>query len=309
MDKAEQIVIIGAGPAGLTAAIYAIRAGYGAVVLEGNMYGGQVASTPIVENYPGIASVTGVDFSIGIYQQAESLGAEIRFEKLESCELKGKVKKLKTSGGVMETHAVIIANGAQRALLGCEGEERLTGRGVSYCAVCDGALYRGKTVAVVGGGNTALEDALFLSNSCAAVHLIHRRDTFRASPVLQEAVLQKENIILHYREVVGEILGENAVCAVRLQNAEDRGEQECLEVEGVFVAIGTRPDNRIFAGQLPLTEDGYFDAGEDCGTPIPGVFVAGDSRKKPLRQIVTATADGAVAATMAARYLDTLVHD
>ena len=161
----KDIVVIGAGPAGLTAAIYGIRAGYQVTVLEENIYGGQVASTPTVENYPGIESITGVDFSISLYNQATALGAEILFEKLESCDLKGEVKKLQTANGAIEARAVIIANGAKRAKLGCEGEERLTGRGVSYCATCDGAFYKGKEVAIVGGGNTALEDALFLSNN------------------------------------------------------------------------------------------------------------------------------------------------
>ncbi len=299
----KDIVVIGAGPAGLTAAIYGIRAGYQVTVLEENIYGGQVASTPTVENYPGIESITGVDFSISLYNQATALGAEILFEKLESCDLKGEVKKLQTANGAIEARAVIIANGAKRAKLGCEGEERLTGRGVSYCATCDGAFYKGKEVAIVGGGNTALEDALFLSNNCSAVHLIHRRDQFRGAPILQESVKKRENIVIHYNAVPHAITGENAVEAIVLDSTVG-GEGETIPVSGVFVAIGTKPENERYKDQLPLTDGGYFDVGEDCTTPLPGVYVAGDSRRKPLRQIVTATADGAVAATMAAGYLN-----
>ena len=304
MEKRENAVIIGAGPAGLTAAIYLIRAGYGALVLEENMYGGQVASTPTIENYPGLAQISGVDFSVGLYQQASGLGVEVLFQKLLGCSLAGEIKTLTTSEGTLQTRALIIANGARRAKLGCEGEERLAGRGVSYCATCDGALYRGKEVAVVGGGNTALEDALFLANTCPAVHLIHRRDAFRGAPILQASVLAKENIRIHYDTVVEEICGEKSVEGLILRGKS--GERERLAAAGVFIAVGTRPDNGLFASSLPLTEDGYFDVGEDCTTPVPGVFVAGDSRKKPLRQIVTAAADGAVAATMAANYLNTL---
>lgn len=301
MDKT--IAIIGAGPAGLTAAIYAIRAGYRAVVLEENMYGGQVASTPVVENYPGIDNITGVDLSMNLYNQASALGADIRFDALVSCELQGQIKKLTTASGVIEADAVIIANGAKRRKLGCEGEERLTGRGVSYCATCDGAFYKGKDVAIVGGGNTALEDALFLSNNCRTVHLIHRRDSFRGVPILQDAVLKRENILIHYHTVVQEILGENAVESIVLHHLLEQ-KDEVLPVSGIFVAVGTQPDNHLYQDFLPLTKEGYFDVGEDCCTPLEGVFVAGDSRQKPLRQIVTATADGAVAATMAANYLN-----
>ena len=301
----EDIVIIGAGPAGLTAAIYARRAGYGAVVLEENIYGGQIATTSEVENYPGFRQISGADLSMKLYEHAEALGARIRFEPLTGCELQGPIKRLSVSGGELRARAVIIAGGAKRRQAGCPGEERLRGRGVSYCATCDGAFYRGKTVAVIGGGNTALEDALFLANSCSVVHLIHRREEFRAVPALQQAVRERENIRLHLGKTVDEILGENAVESLRLSDRQTQA-QELLTVSGVFVAIGTQPDNTLYSGQLPVDEQGYFLAGEDCQTPLPGVFVAGDCRKKPLRQIVTATADGAVAATMAAAYLNSL---
>lgn len=301
----ENILIIGAGPAGLTAAIYAIRAGYSAVVLEENIYGGQVAATPVVENYPAIETITGVDFSINLYGQAVALGADIRFEKLISCSLSEREKVLTTANGEIRGRAVIIANGAKRAKLDCPGEERLTGRGVSWCATCDGAFYKGQEVAIVGGGNTALEDALFLSNSCKTVHVVHRREEFRASPILQAALKKRQNIAFHFNSVVSEILGESAVESVTLKNV-NTGAQSSLPLAGVFVAIGTRPDNELYRAYAPLDESGYFDVGEDCKTPTVGVFVAGDSRKKPLRQIVTATADGAVAASAAASYLNQL---
>lgn len=302
----ENIIIIGAGPAGLTAAIYARRAGYGAVVLEENIYGGQVATTSEVENYPGYRQISGVDLSMKLYEHAEALGAQIRFEQLTGCELQAPLKRLTASSGEqLQARAVIIAGGAKRRQVGCPGEDRLRGRGVSYCATCDGAFYKGKQVAVIGGGNTALEDALFLSNSCPVVHLIHRREEFRAVPSLQQAVQARENIQLHLGKTASEILGEKAVEGLRLSDQKTQAE-ELLAVSGVFVAIGTQPDNALYRGQLPMDAQGYFLAGEDCQTPLPGVFVAGDCRKKPLRQIVTATADGAVAATMAAAYLNAL---
>ncbi len=302
----ENIVIIGAGPAGLTAAIYARRAGYGAIVLEENIYGGQVATTSAVENYPGFREIGGTELSVNFYEQAAALGADIRFEPLTGCALEKEVKLLTTPNRTLQTRAVIIAGGAQRRILGCPGEERLKGRGVSYCATCDGAFYKDKEVAIVGGGNTALEDALFLSNSCRRVHLIHRREELRGAPILQKAFFSRENIVFHKKRVVAEILGENAVSELRLQSTEDKSEER-LAVSGVFVAIGVQPDNALYRGQLPLSEDGYLLAGEDCLTPLPGVFAAGDCRKKPLRQIVTAVADGAVAATMAANYLNQLL--
>lgn len=303
--KPEDILIIGAGPAGLTAAIYAIRAGYGAIVLEESIYGGQVAETPTVENYPGIESITGVDFSVNLYNHAVSLGADIRFERVVSCSLSHTRKTVTTIASELSARAVIIANGARRAKLLCPGEERLSGRGVSWCATCDGAFYKGREVAIVGGGNTALEDALFLSNACSAVHIIHRRDEFRGSPILSAALQKRTNIVFHYNTVPVEICGESAV-SVLLIEPVGGGPREELSVAGVFVAIGTRPDNTLYEAAVPLDKNGYFDVGEDCMTKTPGVFVAGDSRRKPLRQIVTATSDGAVAATAAAGYLNTL---
>ena len=204
-----------------------------------------------------------------------------------------------TSRGSYEAKTVILANGVKRRQLGCPGEERLAGRGVSYCATCDGAFFQGKVTAIVGGGNTALEDALFLANHCTTVHLIHRRDAFRGSAILVQAVEKRENIVLHYDTVVEEIQGENKVESLRLKNVQT-GEETALAADGVFVAVGLMPDNEAFAGQVELDKAGYIVAGEDCRTSQPGVYAAGDTRTKAVRQIVTAAADGAVAALGAA---------
>ena len=295
------MLIIGAGPAGLTAAIYGLRAGLSAVVFDRGVYGGQVAQTAEVENYPAILRISGPDFAQAIHQQAAELGADIRMEAVERVELDGAVKRLFTPEGIYEGRTVVIANGAKRRLLGCEGEEAFTGRGVSYCATCDGAFFRGRDVAVVGGGNTALEDALYLANLCRRVTIIHRRDSFRGQKLLADAVGRHGNIDVLFRHEVVRIEGERAVGGVVVRGPD--GQRRRLEIAGVFIAIGYEPDNALFAARLPLDESGYILAGEDCRTPIPGVYAAGDNRAKPLRQIVTAAADGAVAASQAANHI------
>lgn len=295
-------IILGGGPAGLTAALYAKRAGIEPLVLERSVCGGQMVNTPAVENYPGIPGVSGAELAMALHRQVIGLGAEVRQEAPVSCRLDGELKTVATARGSYEAPAVIIANGAKRRPLGCPGEDRLAGRGVSYCATCDGAFFRGRDVAIVGGGNTALEDALFLSGLCSAVHLVHRREGFRGSPVLVQAAEQKENIVIHRGAVAEEILGEETVSGVRLRNVVT-GETDDLSVAGVFIAIGLAPDNGAFAGQVRLDEAGYIIAGEDCRTSLPGVFAAGDTRTKAVRQIVTAAADGAVAALGAAGYV------
>lgn len=299
------IIIIGAGCAGLTAAIYAQRAGLSTILLEENFYGGQIAISNEIENYPAIPSITGPELAQQIYSQAEKLGAQIRFETVTQTELSARPKVVTTNVGHYEAKAVIVANGVRRRKLDRPGEEEFTGRGVSYCATCDGAFFREKDVAIVGGGNTALEDALFLANVCRTVYLIHRRDAFRGEKALAERVMQRENIKIQYDSAVSEICGESAVTAVRIENTKTGAQQE-LAVNAVFVAIGLIPKNGIFASQLPLDESGYFLAGEDCRTPIDGVFVAGDCRSKLLRQIITAASDGAVAGYQAAAYVNGL---
>lgn len=299
----QDIIVIGAGPAGLTAAIYALRAGYQVLVLEQAVYGGQVANTPTVENYPAIEKISGYEFANNLYEQAKSLGAEIKFSSVESVDFSKEEKVVNTPKESYSARVVIIANGAKRRLLGCKGEDTFSGKGVSYCATCDGAFYRGKDVAIVGGGNTALEDALFLSNNCKTVHLIHRRDSFRGNRILADSVKARENIVLHYDSEVVEIKGETVVNAITIRNNKTNEESELI-VSGVFVAVGLEPDNQIFAPYLKLDEAGYLVAKEDCVTNVPGVYAAGDTRTKSLRQIVTAAGDGAVAAFEAANYLN-----
>lgn len=297
------LVIIGAGPAGLTAAIYGLRGGLKVVVFDKLFYGGQVAVTSEVENYPAIEKISGFVLSEKIYKQAVAQGAEIRFEEVQKVELEGTVKRIVTAADTYEARAVIIANGAQRRKLGCEGEERLTGNGVSYCATCDGAFFRKKEVAVIGGGNTALEDALFLSNLCSKVTLVVRGTSFRGEKPMVRAVEERENIQVLFGHTVERIIGEKTVSALVVRDKQT-GEEKELTVQGVFVAIGLQPDNSLFEGQIQIDQGGYIVAGETCETSLPGVYAAGDSRTKPLRQIITAAADGAVAAYTAANYVN-----
>ncbi|MBC8547058.1 FAD-dependent oxidoreductase [Clostridiaceae bacterium NSJ-31] len=300
MTKTD-LLIVGAGCAGLTAAVYAIRAGHSAIVLEKGMYGGQIALTSEVENYPSIEKISGVELATLIYNQAVKQGADIRFEEVTEARLGAVEKIVVTTSEEYRARAVILANGVERRKLGCPGEAEFTGRGVSYCATCDGAFFRGKDVAVVGGGNTALEDALFLSNLCRKVYLIHRRDQFRGEKVMVDAVLARDNIEILYQHTVEEILGDKVVTSVRAAGLEDG--QRTLDVAAVFVAIGLIPVNQLFA-EAGLDANGYLAAGEDCNTQLPGVYAAGDTRSKPLRQIITAASDGAVAAVAASNYLN-----
>lgn len=289
------LIIIGAGPAGLTSAIYAMRAGLSVKVFEELSPGGQAAVTPEIENYPGIPKVSGSDFAISLFEQATALGAEVEFERVLKIENSESGKKVITEGGEYFSKAVIIANGAKRRKLEIPGEDEFSGRGVSYCATCDGAFFKDKCVLVIGGGNTALEDALYLANICKKVYLVHRRDEFRAVKHLADRVINNGNIEIMYSAVPVEIKGESKVSSVVLQNKADGSITE-LNAEGVFVAIGLKPDNERFKNIIEL-ENGYIKAGEDCRTSEKGIFAAGDTRTKSLRQIVTATSDGAVAAT------------
>lgn len=297
----KDLVIIGAGPAGLTAALYACRAGLSVLVLDKGVYGGQIALAGEVENFPGIERIPGPTLSETLYRQATAQGAQLRFEEVTALSLEGPVKTVTTDAGTHQARTVIAATGVRRRQLDCPGEKEFTGRGVSYCATCDGAFFRNKTVAVVGGGNTALEDALFLSNLCSQVYLVHRRDQFRADQVTVQAALQRENITPLYSHQVVRVEGEGTVKSVILRGPE--GERP-FAVDALFVAVGLVPDNALFAGQLPTDAAGYFEADEQCTTPVPGVFVAGDCRRKPLRQVITAAADGATAAWQAANYLN-----
>ena len=299
------LFIIGAGPAGLTAAIYARRAGLSVTIAESNMYGGQILTTPEVENYPSIKKIAGWELAENLYEQAMALGAELIFEQVNAIEDKGDYKQITTASGNYEARTVIIANGAKRRKLEVPGEDRLMGQGVSYCANCDGAFFTGKVAVVVGGGSTALEDALYLANLCQRVHLIHRREGFRGQQTLLDAVMAHEKIEIHTNRVPLEVMGETAVQAIRLRDTQSDME-ETIETDAVFVAIGLSPDNAVFSPLIQLDDYGYILASEDCHTNVPGIFVAGDTRRKALRQIVTAASDGAIAATEAAAYLQTL---
>ena len=297
----NDIVIIGAGTAGLSAAIYARRAGKTVLVLEQLSYGGQIINTPEIENYPGIRNISGFDFATGLYEQATALGAEVLIEKVVSIE-DGDIKKVVTEEGSHECRAVILATGAKNRPLGLAREEELTGAGVSYCATCDGAFFRGKDVAVNGGGNTALEDALFLSNYCSHVYLIHRRDAFRGDDKEVQRLKDKENVEFVLDSVITALNGEDALESVSVKNVKT-GEEKDLAVKGLFVAIGQMPDNAAFAGLVELDDHGYIKAGEDCLTGTKGIFTAGDCRTKTVRQLTTAAADGAVAALAACSYI------
>ena len=298
------IAIIGGGPAGLTAAVYARRAGKSVLVLEKNTFGGQITWSPRVENFPGFASITGVELGDRFLAQAMEQGAEVELEEVTGVRRGEESMALECeSGAEFHTRAVIVATGAKPRMLGIARETELTGSGVSYCAVCDGAFYKDRAVAVVGGGNSALQDALLLSETCSQVHLIHRRDSFRGEQRLVEALDKRANVKFVLDATVKELLGAEELRGVVV---EQHGAWREIAVDGLFVAIGGEPDNAAFAPLLKLDEAGYADASEDCAAPTPGVFVAGDCRKKGVRQLTTAVADGAVAAVAAVHWLDSL---
>ncbi len=301
------IAIIGAGPAGLTAGIYARRAGKTAVIFECTGIGGQIAQAGHVENYPAFPSISGIDLSSAMYEQAEGLGSEFVFDRVVSVEKKDDGFLVTCEYEKHEAKAIILATGAACRHLNIDGEEALVGRGVSYCAVCDGAFYRDKDVIVVGGGNSALEDALYLSTYCHRVTLVHRRDTFRADLAEIAKIQAKENIVtqMSARPVAinqKEENGGTVFASVTLEHAD--GTQSTLEADGLFVAVGRVPQNNPFSSLVALDEGGYVEAGEDCTTKTPGVFVAGDCRKKNIRQLTTAVADGTVAALAAIAYIE-----
>ena len=296
------ILIIGGGPAGLTAATYACRAGKRVLVLEKAAFGGQITWSPRVENFPGFVSISGNELGDKLLEQAMEQGAEVELEEITALQqADGAWRAVCDSGAFYEGRAVILATGAKPRMLGIAREEELVGSGVGYCAVCDGAFYKGKAVAVNGGGNSALQDALLLSESCSKVYLIHRRDSFRGEQKLVEALQARENVEFVLNASVTELLGEDELNGVTV---EQNGQRREIPVEGLFVAIGHQPDLEAFAPWLKRDKAGYADAGEDCLSPTEGLFVAGDCRKKSVRQLTTAAADGAVAALAACRWLD-----
>lgn len=284
------VIIVGGGPAGLTAGIYAARAGRSVVILEKLMTGGQVALTNSMENYPGFPQgIGGPELSMAMADQALASGAQIIYDSVLEIDCAG--KRVRTQGGWHEARQLILAVGAQPRRLGVEGEEALIGRGISFCATCDGALYRGKRVAVIGGGNAAVEEALYLAGLGCDVLLVHRRDTLRAEKALVQRVEQAANITVLWNTRVTAFVGESRLEAMRLSDGREE------PVEGAFIAIGRLPDTLLISGQVELDGEGFVVAGEDCRTSAKDVYVVGDARTKTLRQVVTAVADGAVAAS------------
>lgn len=298
------LIIIGSGPAGLSAAIYGKRAGFDLLVIEkAPMSGGQVLNTYEVDNYLGMPYINGFELGMQFRTHADELGVEFREGEVTSVKDRGDRKQVTVAGEVLEAKAVILATGAHHARLEVPGEEELTGMGVSYCATCDGAFFKGKTVAVVGGGDVALEDAVYLARTCEKVYLIHRRDELRGARILQQELMKLPNVEFLYSHTVTEIQGEDAVENLKIKNLKT-GEISDLAVQGIFVAVGIHPDTELIRDMAECDDSGYVLAGEDCVTSIAGLYAAGDIRRKPIRQIVTAVADGANAAVSAGIYIN-----
>ncbi len=303
MEHIYDVIIVGGGPGGYTAALYAARAGLDTIVLEKLSAGGQMALTSQIDNYPGFEE--GIDgFTLGekMQQGAERFGAVTELADVQSLELSVDIKHVHTSEGVFHGRTVILATGANPRNLGVEGEQALIGRGVNYCAACDGMAYRGKTVAVIGGGNSAVADAMLLSRICKKVIIVHRRDTLRATKVYHDALLRQENVEFRWNSTVTELLHEDRLTGIRLKDVTT-GEESVLPCDGIFVSVGRVPNTDLVKGTVELNESGYVKADESTRTNIPGVFAVGDLRTKALRQVVTAVSDGAMAAFYAEEYL------
>ena len=299
------IIIVGGGPAGLTSAIYGLRAGKSVLVIEKNGFGGQIAFSPKVENIPGTRSISGAEFADKLTDHAMDLGAEVELEKVTGVEKTGDVFTVSTEeGGSYQGKAVILAVGVKHRTLGLPGEEELIGNGISFCAVCDGAFYTGQKVAMVGGGNSALQEALLLSEVCEKVTIVQNLAFLTGEKKLAEALEEKDNVEIIYSTVVSQYLTENGeMKGLRLRNEETGAESE-ISVDGTFLAVGLQPENDAFRDLAKLNDWGYFDSAEDCVTHTEGLFVAGDCRSKTIRQVVTAAGDGAIAAMAACRYID-----
>lgn len=301
----HDIIIVGGGPAGLTAAVYALRAGKSVLVVEKNAFGGQIAYSPKVENIPGTKSVSGVEFADRLTDQAMSLGADVELETVIRVESEGDCKRVFTEeGSVFEAKALILATGVRHRTLGLEGENELIGNGISFCAVCDGAFYTGRDVAMVGGGNSALQEALLLSEVCRSVTVVQNLARFTGEKALADQLMKKENVKVFFSTlVVGYEQRDGQLSALRL-----RGEagESVLPVDGAFLAVGLVPENEAFADLALLDERGYFASDEFCTTRTAGVFVAGDCRRKAIRQVTTAAADGSIAAMAAVEYVSNL---
>ena len=304
MEKIRDLIIIGAGPAGLTAAIYAKRAGFDTLVIdETGMGGGQIVNTYEVDNYPGLIHINGFDMGMKFKEHATEMGTEFADVTVTGVTKKDDLIYVYANDAEYVSKALIIATGAKHRALGIPGEEELRGMGVSYCATCDGAFFRKKVCAVVGGGDVALEDALFLAKGCSKVYLLHRRDEFRGAKVLADKVKETENIEIVYDSRVKEIIGEGSVSRIKVENIKSGSVTE-LDINGIFIAVGMDPNTELFKDVVELDKSGYIKAGEDCITSTEGIFAAGDLRTKKLRQVITAAADGANAITSVSEYFN-----
>ena len=301
----HDMIIVGGGPAGLTAAIYGLRAGKTVLVIEKGGFGGQIAFSPKVENIPGFQQIGGAEFADKLTEQAMALGAEVELEKVTSVTKNGDIFAVETEeGSTFEGRTVILALGVKHRMLGLPGEEELVGSGISFCAVCDGAFYAGQNVAMIGGGNSALQEALLLSEVCNKVTIVQNLADFTGERKLADALLEKENVEVLFSTVVAGYEAEGGTLTGLRLRSEVTGEESHIAVDGAFLAVGLQPENEPFAQLAKLNDWGYFDSGEDCCTATPGLFVAGDCRSKRIRQVVTAAGDGAIAAMAACRYLD-----
>ncbi|MBE6935895.1 MAG: FAD-dependent oxidoreductase [Ruminococcaceae bacterium] len=301
----HDIIVVGAGPAGLTAALYARRMGKSVLVLEKSTFGGQITFSPKIENYPGTMQMSGTEFADRLVEQVLAQDAEIEMETVTGIEDHGDTKTVVTEEGRHDCRSVIIAAGVRHRQLGLSRENEFVGEGISYCAVCDGAFYKGQHVAMVGGGNSALQEAILLSETCSKVTVVQNLPFLTGEQSLQDVLATRQNVEVILSTVVTGLLGDSTLTGIEIRN-EESGEVSTLSVDGVFVAIGLEPVNEAFAEIAALDERGYFDADEACTTKTPGVYVAGDCRKKGIRQITTAVADGATAALAACRYIDSL---
>ncbi len=298
----HDIIVIGSGPAGLTAALYARRANKSVLILEKDSFGGQITHSPKIENFPGFATVSGTELADAMVEQVLAQGAEVELVAAEGIQKTDAGFTVNTDGGEFEAKAVILATGVKHRTLGLAREDELEGSGVSYCAVCDGAFYAGKRVAIIGGGNSALQEAVLLSETASHVTVIQNLDHLTGEAKLVEILEARDNVTFIYSTVVEELLGNDGLSGLRLKNTD--GEISELSVDGVFVCIGLVPNNAAFADLAACNDWGYFDSDEACTTVTPGIYVAGDCRAKSIRQITTATADGAVAALAACRFID-----
>lgn len=305
MEKIYDVIIIGAGPAGMTSSIYASRANLDVLMVEKKYPGGQMLSTAEIENYTGYENITGPDLSEKMFEHSKKFGTDFVFGEIKKVKIENNIKILEISGKTYKAKSIIIATGTQARLLGIEGEKEFTSKGVSYCAVCDGAFFKGKNVVVIGGGDSAIEESLYLANLVNKVTVVHRRDELRAQKILQDRAFKKKNIEFCWDSIPVKINGEKKVTGIEVKNVKTN-EIKKIESEGIFIYIGMIPQTEVFKDLNILDEKGYVIADENMLTSVEGVFVAGDVRQKEIRQVVTATSDGAIAAQSAYKYIELL---